>query len=124
NPPAAPTGVNARATSTTQVLITWNASTNATAYDVYRKSGGVAYARVATVAATSYTDTSVSPNTSYLYFVRATNTGGASTDSNVDIATTVIFTDDPLTKGIVVKAVHLAELRTAVNAVRALAGLS
>jgi PKD repeat protein len=37
----------------------------------------------------------------------------------------VIFTDDPLVPGsTIIKAVHLAELRTAVNAVRALAGLS
>lgn len=124
NPPAAPTGVNAHATSTTQVLITWNASANAASYDVYRKSAGGAYARIATVAATSYTDNTVTGGNSYLYFVRATNSGGASPDSNVDIATTVIFTDDPLTSGVVIKAVHLAELRTAVNAVRVLAGLS
>jgi hypothetical protein len=124
NPPPAPTGVNARATSTTQVLITWNASANATAYDVYRKSAGVAYARIATVAALSYTDNTVTANKSYLYFVRATNSGGASPDSSVDLATTVIFTNDPLTKGVVIRAVHLAELRTAVNAVRTLAALS
>ena len=60
----------------------------------------------------------------YLYKVRAINAGG-SADSAPDLATTVIFTDDPLVAGsTIIKAVHLAELRTAVNAVRALAGLA
>jgi len=37
----------------------------------------------------------------------------------------VIFTDDPLVARVtIIKAVHLAEFRTAVNAVRALAGLA
>jgi hypothetical protein len=58
-----------------------------------------------------------------LYRVRAVNAGGASADSAADIATTIIFLDDPLLARItIIKALHLAQLRTAVNAVRALAG--
>jgi hypothetical protein len=57
--------------------------------------------------------------------VKATNLAGSSANSAPDLATTVIFTDDPLVAGTtLIKAVHLAELRTAVNAVRALAGLA
>jgi hypothetical protein len=55
--------------------------------------------------------------------VRAVNSGGASSNSAVDLATTVIFTDTPLNAGTAVKSVHVTQLRTAVNAVRALAGL-
>jgi hypothetical protein len=56
--------------------------------------------------------------------VRAINAGGSSSDSAPDLATTVIFTDDPLVaRSTPIKAVHLAELRTAVNAVRSLAGI-
>lgn len=123
--PTAPTGVNARATSSTSVLVTWNAVTGATSYDIFRRGPGTAYVKAGSVAApgTSFTD-AVSANTAYLYFVRAINAGGTA-DSAPDLATTVIFTDDPLVAGVtIIKAVHLAELRTAVNAVRALAGLA
>lgn len=52
------------------------------------------------------------------------NGSGVSSSSTADLATTVIFLDSPLTPGIFVKAVHLSQLRTAVNAVRMLAGLA
>jgi hypothetical protein len=42
----------------------------------------------------------------------------------VDLATTIVFTNDPLLVSITaVKAVHITELRAAVNAIRTLAGL-
>jgi len=47
---------------------------------------------------------------------------GTSGDSNTDIATTVLFTNDPLGAGIVVQAAHLLQLRSAIVAVRQLAG--
>jgi hypothetical protein len=51
--------------------------------------------------------------------------GNASAFSASDIATTTIFTDPVLTAGsTAIKAVHFNELRTVVNAVRALAGLA
>ena len=51
--------------------------------------------------------------------------GGRSSFSNVDLATTVMFTDDPVVaQTTVIKAVHVPELRTAVQAVRSLAGLA
>jgi hypothetical protein len=119
--PAAPTGVNAMATASTQVQVTWNASAGATSYEIYRRDPGGAFALRGTSATTSFNDTA-SANTAYLYRVRAVNAGGASGDSASDLATTVMFTDDALSPGVPVKAVHLAELRTAVNAVRAQAG--
>jgi hypothetical protein len=121
--PPAPTGVNARATSATSVLITWNASTGATSYEVHRRAPGVSDVLLTTTTSTSYTDTTAAANTAYLYHVRAVNAGG-SADSAPDLATTVIFVDDPLTGGMNIKAVHLSQLRIAVNAVRALAGLA
>jgi len=120
--PAAPTGVNAIATSATQVHVTWNAATGATSYEIYRRDPGGSFALRNTSLTTSYNDTA-SANTAYLYRVRAVNAGGSSGDSAFDLATTVMFTDDPLVAGVSVKAIHLAELRTAVSAVRAQAGL-
>jgi hypothetical protein len=68
----------------------------------------------------------LSSSTTYIYRVRAVDANGCYSDfSNTDIATTIVFTDDPLVAGTtVVKAVHVTELRSAVNAVRAAAALS
>jgi len=122
--PAAPTGLVATAKTSTSVTVTWNSVVGATSYQVFRKAPGGGFAQIGTTTGNSYVDSTASPNTAYLYKVRAVNAAGTSGDSNVDLATTVIFTDDPLVPGVtVIKAVHLAELRTAVNAVRALAGL-
>jgi hypothetical protein len=121
--PATPQNVVAQATAANSVRVTWNAVTGATSYEIYRKSAGGSFVVVGTSTSNSFTDTTVAANTAYLYRVRALNAAGASGDSTYDLATTVIFTDDPLTPGTLIKAVHLAQLRTAVNAVRALAGL-
>lgn len=121
--PAAPAGVNATATSSTQVQVTWNAVTGATSYEVYRRNPGGAFTLRGTSLTTSYND-NASSGTAYLYRVRAVNAGGSSGDSAAALATTVMFTDDSLAAGVAVKAVHLGELRTAVSAVRAQAGLS
>jgi hypothetical protein len=121
--PAAPTGVSATATASTQVQVTWNAVTGATSYQVYRRNPGGAFTLRGTSLTTSFTDTT-SSGTAYLYRVRAVNAGGSSGDSAADLATTVMFSDDPLAAGVAIKAAHLGELRTAVNAVRAQAGLS
>jgi hypothetical protein len=125
--PAAPTGVNAIAIATNQVQVSWALVAGATSYQILRRGPGAgAFTQVgtATATATSFVDGSVTANNSYLYIVRAVNAGGTSGDSAPDFATTVIFTDDPLTAGAVIKAVHLAQLRTAVNALRILAGLA
>ncbi|MEO8034274.1 MAG: IPT/TIG domain-containing protein [Acidobacteriota bacterium] len=123
-PPAAPSGVIAAAQSATSVLVTWNTTATATSYQVFRQAPSVAFAPIGSpTASTSFTDSTATANTSYLYRVRAINAAGSSGDSSSDIATTIIFTNDPLVAGVtVIKAVHLAELRAAVNAVRALAG--
>jgi uncharacterized protein YkwD len=121
--PAAPSGVTATATASTQVQVTWNAVTGATSYEVHRRNPGGSFTLRGTSLTTSFTDTA-SANTAYLYRVRAVNAAGSSGDSASDLATTVLYTNDPLASGIAVKAIHLAELRTAVSAVRAQAGLS
>jgi hypothetical protein len=74
---------------------------------------------------TSYTDTQVTgtPVTSYVYRVRAEYAGGLiSAPSNVDVATTIQFTDDHTLAGKTILAQHLTELRAAVGAVCGTAG--
>jgi hypothetical protein len=117
----APTGVVATATTSTNVAITWTAVGGATNYKVLRSSNGTTYGQVGNPATNSFNDPTAVANTAYLYKVRANNGSSDSGDSNVDLATTVIFTDPSLAVGTTqVAAVHITELRTAVNAVRAL----
>lgn len=121
----APTNVVATAVSSTSVSITWTAVTGATSYTVYRSANNSTYSSVGTPGTNSLTDNSASANTAYLYKVTATGPGGTSGDSNKDFATTVIFTDPTLTVNTTtVKAVHVNELRTAVNAMLALSSHS
>jgi len=124
NPIAAPTGVTATATSTIAVDVQWNVVGAADHYDVYRDSGsGLAYA--GTTATTSFSDSGLSPNKAYLYLVRAIGPGAESSpDSAADLATTILFEDNPLVAGASpIRTVHVTQLRTAVNAARSLAGI-
>lgn len=51
--------------------------------------------------------------------------GAIGRDSSPELATTVIFIDDPVVAGTTpVRAVHVTQLRTAVDAVRTLAGMT
>ena len=124
--PATVTGVLATAVSPTQVNVTWTASSGATSYQILRRGpSDPTFVVIGTSTTTSFSDTTAAANTSYLYRVRALNSVGSSPDSAGDIATTVIFTDDPIVPGVtVIKSVHITQLRTAVNAVRALAGMA
>lgn len=121
--PATPANVVATASSATQVDVSWTADAGADSYEVDRKEPGGVFTLVGSPAGNAFSDTTASANTAYLYQVRAVNGGGTSPNSAADLATTVIFTDHPLTTATKVKAVHLSQLRTAVNAVRALAGV-
>ena len=81
NPPSAPTGLTASAANA-QVNLTWNASSGATAYYVKRSTtSGGPYAQIATPAATSYADNSVTNGTKYYYVVSAYNSYGQSANS-------------------------------------------
>jgi hypothetical protein len=125
-PPGVPANLVATATSTSSIGIAWSPATNATGYQLERSSNNGPFVLIASPSGTSYTDTSVSAGITYVYRVRAIGAIGTvpSAYSNRDHATTIIFTDDPLVPGItVIKAIHLTQLRQAVNAVRAAAGL-
>jgi len=114
-----PTNLLATAQNDGSVALTWSPALGATSYNVYRSNDGTTFAPIGSTASTTYSDTSVSPNTSYLYRVRGFNGASESIDSNTDLATTVVFTD-PSPQ---VRAATFSELRTAVNAVRTLAAI-
>ena len=86
--PLAPTNLIATG-GNAQVALSWDASTGATSYKVFRAAKGSAYnfaSPTATVSATSYMDTGLTNGTTYLYVVRAVNGSGESGSSNEDIA--------------------------------------
>jgi hypothetical protein len=125
-PPSAPTNLAAAATSTTSISLTWTASSTGTApinYQVQRSSSGLSFSNVgAPTTMTNFTDPVSASPAAYLYRVVASNTAGTA-NSSPDLATNVIFIDDPLVAGTtIVQALHVTQLRTAVNAVQTLAG--
>ncbi len=127
---AAPGNLVATTVSGTQINLTWTAPASGTV-DHYRIERSTSYGSPfvplqASPTSMSFADTSVSAVTAYLYRVCAVDgAGNLSQYSNVDVATAITFTDDPLQAGVTwIKAQHLSELRQAVNAVRALAGLT
>lgn len=121
-----PTNVVATGTSGTTATITWTPIGEATSYEVRRRVNSGAWTLAGSPAAASFNDSALIPNSEYLYEVRAVYGGsGSSADSAPDVASTFTFSDDPLVAGTTtVKAIHLAELRTAVNALRSTAGLA
>ena len=124
SPPSAPTGFSANATSATQVALNWNSVGGATQYEVTRRFNGESEEIIATPSTPGITD-AVSSNAAYLYRVRAVGASGTSAFSASDLATTFVFTPDPLQSGVhLVQRTDLTSLRDAVNAVRALAALA
>ena len=119
-PPAKPTNVMANG-SAASVSVTWTPVATATSYEVRRRSAASPFATlVGQPSGTSFTDNSVSPGSAYAYSVRARNATGVSGDSAWDFATTMAFTNDPIVAGSTsIRQVHITELRTAVNAIRA-----
>ncbi|HUP46529.1 MAG TPA: hypothetical protein VM779_13570, partial [Thermoanaerobaculia bacterium] len=101
----------------------WTAVSGATSYDVYRATQVPGYSFVASPTTNSYNDSPVSAGQTYVYIVRAVTNDGTSGFSDPDAATTILFTDPTLNSSVLVKAIHLAEIRQAVNAMRAAAGL-
>ncbi len=87
--PTVPTGLTASAISTTQVNLSWTASTDnvgVTGYKVYR--GGV---QVGTPAGTNFIDTGLTTSTSYSYTVAACDAAGnCSAQSSAASATTLM----------------------------------
>lgn len=128
SPPSPGNTLIATAQSTTSVVLNW-APTGADHYEVQRKQN-ISSAWVTlgpNPGSNTFTDFGAVANTAYLYQVRSVDATSAcpSAYSNVDLATTVLFTDDPLVAQVTqIKAVHVTQLRIAVNAVRATANLA
>ena len=87
--PAAPSGLTASAVSPSQVSLSWTASSGASSYKIQQSpDGSTGWTQVGTSTTTAFTDTGLSPSTTYYYRVLASNTAGDSSPSNVASATT------------------------------------
>jgi len=123
-----PSGIVATATTPTSVSISWNGTAGNT-YEVLRiAAGGVSSTVGSSIAGVSgsgsFADTTATADTAYLYDVRAILPVTSPYSGTPDLATTVPFTDPSLVAGTTLAAAaHIADLRTAVDAVRALAAL-
>jgi hypothetical protein len=86
-----PTNLAAVRGTGTQVKLTWIASKGGLGfigYEVYRKTGTGAYARIAMAYGTTFTDTFTQARTTYSYQVRATSFNSFSSLSNTATVTT------------------------------------
>jgi fibronectin type III domain protein len=133
-----PTPVNLAATTVSgyQINVTWTALAGSVDHYQVERSQSVngPYVRLTPDPSTNaFSDTGVTSGIAYLYRVRAVDASGrVSPESNIDLATAITFADDPLitfaeaptgANVTPIKAQHWTDLRVAVNAVRATAGL-
>lgn len=90
-PPAAPTELEATATSTTQINLKWrDVSSNEQGFYIERRTGSGQFSQVGQVGAnvTTYSNTGLTAATAYSFRVRAFNTDGSSSYTAVVDATT------------------------------------
>jgi hypothetical protein len=108
------------------IVISWNAISGAVSYDLQKSTNNSSFTSLGSTAATSADDCAVVSNSAYFYKVRGRDGGGNyGFFSSSDPATTVLFDDNPISTGsTIVKAIHITQLRTAVNAMRTAAGLA
>lgn len=125
--PPTPANLVATAVSPSQVNVSWSASAGATQYEVMRRSASSGdFVSLIVTPLTSHSDSTVVAPGAYVYKVRALDASSRpSPFSARDAAATQSFTDDPVVASVTaIKAAHITELRAAVNALRATAGLS
>jgi len=97
-PPQPPTNLSATAVSSSQINLSWNAPSNnggspITGYKINRSDDGgttwITLVQNTQNTGTTYSDTGLSPSTTYTYRVSAINSIGTSSTSNTAIATTI-----------------------------------
>jgi hypothetical protein len=109
--------VNAQATSSTQVSVSWTYSVPGATFKIYREN-----TYIGQTTATTYGDTAGGSGTAIMYKVTAV-VGGTESLPAEDVAAMFAFPDYPLVaQSTLIRAAHVTVLQNAVNAVRARAG--
>ena len=119
NPPASV----AATASGSNVTVNWPTAAGAQNYKVYRATSINGPYTDLGVQASPYPDGGLTADTTYLYRVVSVSGNAVSPMSVLDAATTTTFSNDPLSAGVTAQAVHITQLRTAVNAMRTAAAL-
>lgn len=85
-PPTTPTELSASAISTSQINLSWTASTDTTSvtgYQIYRNGS-----QINTSASNSYSDTGLSPGTAYSYTISAYDAAGNNSEQSSSVSAT------------------------------------
>ena len=88
-PPAPPTALNVTKEAAGQVVLTWNASSGATAYNVYRSplsGGGYTKANSSAVSGTSFTVTGLANGSTYYFVVKALDADGNEGEASNEVS--------------------------------------
>jgi fibronectin type 3 domain-containing protein len=107
SPPPTPTNLTATSVSSTRIDLAWTDVSGETSYRVERSPTGTSgWSAVATTGqnVATYSDTGLSPSTTYFYRVVASNSGGDSAPSAVASATTALADTTPPTSPTNLKA--------------------
>lgn len=92
-PPSTPAGVAVVPVATTQIDVSWNASTDNVAvsgYQVFRDA-----VQIATTTLTAYSDAGLSASTLYTYYIIAFDAAGNYSSSSLSVATTTLASPAP-----------------------------
>jgi endoglucanase len=95
-PPSAPGTPTASGTTATGTTLSWPAATDnvaVTGYDILRAPGTGAFTQVGTAPGTPFTDTGLSPNTTYRYQVRARDAAGNTSPVSPTVTVTTLAGD-------------------------------
>jgi len=96
--PTVPTDLSAAAVSTTQVNLSWKASTDnigVVAYDVYRATAGTTATKIGSSATTDFADTDLTASTTYRYSVIARDAVGNVSKTSHMVAVTTLASPPP-----------------------------
>jgi hypothetical protein len=125
---AAPAAIQATLSADgSSIGVSWT-STGADSYDIWRSFNGSGFSKIGSSLTTQFSDLdgqiAIGGIVTYVYRVVAVAGGTPSPASNSDIATRILFTDDPVVAAVTpIRGVHVDQARQAVDAVRVSAGL-
>ncbi len=108
--PAAPTNLNAATVSPTSINLSWSASAGAVGYQVFRNT---TVTPIATTSATVYSDSGLTPNTLFTYWVTAYD--ASSTVSALSTSTTATTQTDTTAPSVPLNLVALSASITQIN---------
>ncbi len=86
--PFAPIDLHYTSVTSNSIGLGWSSSAFASGYNIYRSTNGVNFSKISSTSNTYYTDTNLSPSTTYYYVVTAYNPSGESGYSNQITVTT------------------------------------